>query len=334
MLPEKNIEHLKTITWGLKSSLNDSKTDAYIAKKLTKKMNVQHKFYHTDLSKEPIEKILDRFIKNGEGRIDHISGYLDGFNIWKTLHDENIQGIIRGDEGFGWLSVHSTSDVRNCLGLNLCSDYENLKKITETGFYTQVLPDSFKKSKNESIEKWRDRLYYEYRIPTILAALSDLKLSYVELINPLQFKSILDCVRIMPDSMRTNKLLFRKIVKSVSPKIPYASRGATASFVDVFKSSEVSLLLKKTISNNKESLLFPENFLVEILENIKTSTSDLNKSNTFFLKSFLKSITPYYIKSKIRNNNSLYQNNLDYNTLAFRVFMILKMEEYLSALEE
>jgi asparagine synthetase B (glutamine-hydrolysing) len=44
-----NNKDLKTITWGLKSSLNDSKNDAFVAQKLAKELNVPHKYYHTDL---------------------------------------------------------------------------------------------------------------------------------------------------------------------------------------------------------------------------------------------------------------------------------------------
>uniref|UniRef100_UPI0024959958 hypothetical protein n=1 Tax=Ulvibacterium marinum TaxID=2419782 RepID=UPI0024959958 len=88
---------LNTITWGLNKSQKEKGNDAYIAKKLAKKVNVNNKYYSTDISGESIEIVLKRFIEFGEGRIDHLSGYMDGFKIWKTLFEDGVQGIIRGD---------------------------------------------------------------------------------------------------------------------------------------------------------------------------------------------------------------------------------------------
>ena len=218
---DKNIQRLRTITWGLKSSLEVKGSDAYVAKELANKLNVSHKYYHTDLSEEPVDNIINRFILLGEGRIDHLSGYMDGFKIWKTLFEDEIQGIIRGDEGFGWDQVSSTLTVRLSVGCSLCSDYSNLKDYTKYGFPSQELPQHLNQRKGETLNLWRDRLYHEYRLPTILSALSDLKFPYVEQINPLLSKVILQQVRQLPDHLRTDKALFRKIVNSISPKVDF-----------------------------------------------------------------------------------------------------------------
>ncbi|WP_116772107.1 asparagine synthase-related protein [Maribacter litoralis] len=320
-LKNKNI---KTITWGLEKSLNDPQNDAYIAKQLAENFNVPHNFYSTNLSNEPIEKILERFIKNGEGRIDHIAGYLDGFHIWSVLHNDNVQGIIRGDEGFGWNEVSSELTARLSVGLGMCSDYSNLSKWKSSGLFEQNLPDYLKKSKNESIDQWRDRLYHEYRLPTIVSALSDLKLSYIEQISPLLLRNILEEVRKHPDSLRTEKSLFKRIVTSISPSIPYATRGANAWIYDILKQKDMVELFKKEIKKNIDTGIFPADFLNEILNNLKTTSQDKTKNSSLNIKSFLKSILPTSIKNKIKDNVSSV-NLVDYNQLALRVYISFRM---------
>jgi len=94
-----------------------------IAKKLATKLKVDHKFYYTDLSNEPIELMLQRFLLNGEGRIDHLAGYLDGFRIWQTLYNDGVQGVMRGDEAFGGKKRTTSLAVRLFNDLGLCSDW-------------------------------------------------------------------------------------------------------------------------------------------------------------------------------------------------------------------
>ena len=101
LLMLKNRQGLKAVTWGLESSLRDKRNDAYVARALAKHYNIDHYYFHTDISDEPIEEIFRRFLVAGEGRIDHISGYMDGFRIWKHLYESGYHGIIRGDMAFG-----------------------------------------------------------------------------------------------------------------------------------------------------------------------------------------------------------------------------------------
>lgn len=323
---ENQNQSIKTVTWGLRSSLRMKNNDAYIAKHLARMFNVDHQYLHTDPSKEPVDKILKRFILNGEGRIDHISGYSDGFNIWKKLFEEDIQGVIRGDEGFGWVSVSSPLDVRMSVGLGLCNDYKNLREFCE---YDLSLPSYLDRIEGESLSTWRDRLYHEYRFPTILAALSDLKLSYMEVANPLLSRSILQIIRMMPDKLRTNKRIFKKIVKSMSPKIKYATHGANASPKNILKQKEIVDLFHIELSSECAKSLFSEDFLFKVLKNIEVTEEKKIYNVLFSPKLILRRIIPSRIKSLIREviPSLIY---LDYNILAFRIFIIIKMYKVLS----
>ncbi|MCK7516002.1 MAG: hypothetical protein MZV70_76560 [Desulfobacterales bacterium] len=92
----QNIKYLKCFTWGLKSALKDEYSDAVIAKKICAELNLEHKYFEIDLTDESIEKVLNRFIIASEGRIDHISGYTDGLNLWKIYLKEKFLELCEG----------------------------------------------------------------------------------------------------------------------------------------------------------------------------------------------------------------------------------------------
>lgn len=322
----KNID---TITWGLESSQNIKGNDAKVAKDLALKLKVNNKYYHTDLSDEPIEIIVNRFISLGEGRIDHLAGYMDGFHIWKTLFEDGIQGIIRGDEGFGWTQVSSPYTVRLYTALCGCSDFSNLKDYMENDLPEQQVPNYLKRQEDESLETWRDRIYHEYRIPTILAGLSDLKLSYVEQINPLLSRVILERVRELPDNLRTEKSLFKKLVISMPPKLDFAISGANASPRNILNKLDFVNLLRKELSTDHAKNLIPNNLLEAILDGLMVQDdSKKSSSRSSFIRSYLKRMVPAFIKNSIRSNIS---SSLNYNILAFRVFIILRMHQMLNS---
>jgi len=122
----KKTSGLKSITWGVKRSQSEKLNDAYIAKKLADKLKIDHAFFLTDVSNEPVAKIFNRYLICGEGRVDNPTAYMDGLKIWKDLFESGIQGVIRGDEGFGHFYVKSELDVRMKVGVPLLSDYSNL----------------------------------------------------------------------------------------------------------------------------------------------------------------------------------------------------------------
>ena len=334
----KNIEHLKTITWGLESSLHVKGNDAYIAKELVNMLKVSHKYYPTDISsEESIDTIVNRFLLCSEGRIDHLSGYMDGLKIWKTLFENSVQGIIRGDEAFGWVPVSSHVRARQSAGWNLCSDFSNLKNYKDYGFAVQELPQYFNRKKGETLATWRDRLIQIYGLPNMWSSLSDLKLSYVELINPLLSRKILQQVRELPDHLRTEKALFKKIVTSISPMVDFATKndGANASLNNILRQEKITTMLKKELSSNNAKSIFPAEFLDYILAGIKTERQiKTNKSSLTSLKSSIKRIAPIpiinaiqFIKNAMRQARGL--PSIDHNRLAFRVFLICRMHTIL-----
>jgi hypothetical protein len=323
-------ENLKTITWGLEQSINRKGNDAAVAKELAGKVGVRHRYFHTDVASESIEKVIDRFICCGEGRVDHLSAYMDGLETWrKLLEEESCSGIVRGDEGLGWTPVSSELGVRLSVGIGLCADYRNLDSMIK-GFQLpkQDLPVELHRRKNETLSAWRDRLYHAYRLPTILAALSDVKYSYVEVINPLLARSILHRVRELPDSSRTNKALFKEIVNSVSPNVPYAKEGANANPNSLLRKREIVELMRNEIQSEGAKRIFNSQFLEYVSRCIRDENGSNKESNGKAWRN-IKSLVPRFIRTRIRD--LVAKPSLDGNVLAFRVFLILRMQQVLNS---
>ena len=249
VIPDRDV--LQAITWGAQDSINERGNDAYVAAELAKQLRVKHRFFETDSSCEEPEQILDRFVFCSEGRIDHISGYTDGMAIWNTLLDSGYTGIVRGDEGFGWVAVFNDQQARMSVGCSMCEDFLNLEHLSHTvGLPTQTLPDHLERASNESIAAWRDRLYHSYRISVVLGALSDIKLSYIEQINPLLSGRILNFIRSLSEELRTEKKLFKELIEKISPPVSFASKAAVMPAGNVLRQKRFLRYILSTLQSD------------------------------------------------------------------------------------
>jgi len=315
---------LKSITWGLKDRVKEKGNDAYVANKLAQQEEISHTYFATDSTLGDFEKNFERFLENGEGRIDHLGGYMDGFNIWSTLFENKISGVIRGDEVFGSYNFISDYHLKKFMGLTLPSDYTNLKELSYLNDFSEKLPKEYEKLPYESEAVWRDRLYQSYLVPIFLSALTDLKSSYVEQVNPLLSKRLIYFIREMPDHLRTEKKAFKKIVKSLNFQVPFAKKPAIDSIQNIFREKEVLVLLNKELSSNFAKTIFPDSFLNEMLLKInKKNKTDSKKSFLTLIKNFV----PKKIKKIILKET--FNSTLDYNLLAFRIFLICRMVKLL-----
>ena len=323
LLPKKDVNgnQLSAITWGLKESERAKGSDAYIARRIAKKFKVPHEYYHTNTDAESLELVLDRFFRNGEGRIDRIGGYTDGFKIWKTLYESNIFGIIRGDEVFGSYSFVSDFHLKKFIGLSLCSDYENLKDNDFLNSFRQKVPEQYERKETESVEQWRDRLYQGYLVPIFLSSLSDLKDKYVEQINPLLSREIVKEIRQLPDHLRTDKKAFKTIVDKLSPNERFASSSSTSTVEDFFEQEEMVNIIKKELASPLASKIFPTDFLILVQSKIRIKNP--RKSMSYSLMIRIKKMIPKNFKRKLIKN--ILVAKMDMNLLAFRMFLILRM---------
>lgn len=244
---------LEAVTWGIKAALGDPASDAYIARQLAEHYRIPHRYYETDLSDEPVATLFHRFLIAGEGRVDHISGYMDGFAVWRRLFETGYQGVIRGDEAFGCKAVKSDRDVYKNMSMQLLSDYSNVHHIEGISRLTpQIRPPELERQPAETREMWRDRTNASFEAPLIFAALSDLKLSYVEIVMPLVSRRIIQQVRTMPDALRTNKSAFKRQVLAKDCGIRYAASAAIKPRDSILRESPVASVLSDSLHQGSE----------------------------------------------------------------------------------
>jgi hypothetical protein len=311
----------KCLTWGREAALDEPGNDAYIAQQLAREAGAPHEYASLDISGLDIDTVAGRFLEAGEGRVDHISGYMDGFEIWRTLFASGVTGIIRGDEGFGWKAVASDRQVRFELGLLLLSDYFEPEQLSSWGLEPNDLPPAFGRHSGETLAAWRDRLYHQFRIPVILAALNDLKCGHVEIVNPLLSRRVVSLVRRMPDELRTDKRLFQELVISLSPSIPLASKPAIASPKDIMGSAAFRAWMHGQLLLPEAGCL-PAAFRDKLLAKLSSTTQQTVSSGNP-IKALAKRFLPSGVAAQIKRALPEHRPVLDWNVLAFRASLVV-----------
>jgi len=248
---------IKTVTWGLPESTEEPGNDAQVARQLAATAGVPHRFFPIDSRTSAPEVVLERFLAAGEGRVARISGYVDGFHIWKTLFEEGYDGVVRGDEAFGSIPVSSPYDARCTASLTTLADFFSAEECETFELPEQPLPERLGRGPQETLATWRDRLYQQFRVPTLLAGLTDLKTAYVDVGTPLLSGSVLECVRRLPDALRTEKQLWRDLVSGLLPDVALATRVAIPSLTDFVADRRVLTLLLDELASEHATSLFP-----------------------------------------------------------------------------
>jgi len=144
----------------------------------------------------------------------------------------------------------------------------------------QRWPDSFRRRESESLSSWRDRLYHQWRIPFRLAALNELKTSYVEVVNPFLSREIIAVIRTMPDSLRTNKTLFRRIVENLGPRIEFAKFQSIPERDDVLSGDTARRLITDELSSSYATSLLPVEFLRRLRDKMNNIDGNAGQSRS------------------------------------------------------
>jgi len=320
---------LKTITWGLENSANEKNNDAYIAQAVANYYQIQHSYFATDRSTEDFDTVFQRFLIAGEGRIDHIGGYMDGFKLWSILFNNQITGIIRGDHTFGWSKVFSAEDVYNSLSIKRIYSFSNQEVLGKLDVPGQEIPEYFSRIPGESLSVMRDRLYSVFRVPCILAALNDIKLPYVEVYNPLMTTRVNLFIRTLPDELRTGKKLLKDLINTLSSEIPYTKQEAILTHDRVVQEPNIAIFLKNELNRIPAHSILPPGILSIITGKIELDQTQLKKRSARILYyQKIRGTLPGWSKSFIRKR--IPKQQLDFNLLAFRALIIHRMHVLLN----
>lgn len=320
--------NIKTVTWGLSSAVKDELTDSIIASKIASKLNVSNEYFVTDFKDKSFDPLFNRFLHYGEGRLDHINSFMDGFRMWENLYERGYRNIVRADEAFGWLPSRSEQDVRISLDLHLMEDNANMLPLQNFDLEPQQYPDFCKKLDFESIEEWRDRLYRQFRIPYVLSSLHDLIHPFVEVYNPLLHEDIVSFSKLLPDSLRTNKKIYAKFVSGLIPDVPFAKKSSIPEPAAILRSARIVSMMLDELNSQDSRNLINGKLSSWIQAHLTVDDNQINAIKDNWLIWFKQHI-PWRVKKMLRKDFIKYA--ADFNQLAFRSVIITRMNRTLKS---
>lgn len=327
---------LEAITWGTADALDDPDSDAAVARDLADAADVPHTYHTLPATPADPETVFERFVTAGEGRIDHVAGYVDGFDTFAGLAADGFHGIVRGDVAQSQTRVKSPMHVRFNVNGRLVEDYETLSERPVPGKDRQRWPARFDQRHGESLSTWRDRTYQAYRIPVTLASLTALKTPYVEVVNPLLSRPVVETIRTLPDSARNGKQLLRTDVLDRGPDVRVATNSATPSYEAIFGASDVIDHLHATLDTSSSRDVLGEELVDWTLDSL--IERPLDESGTApsgvewpsivdALKYSVASMMPASIITGFATYTTIEPPSvsIDTNHLAFRLYLIENM---------
>lgn len=309
-----NKKDLNAITWT-KSLENDTKTDLGIAKIIAKQLGLQHKIIH--LENSDFTTVFDLFLKYSEGRIDMISGYLDGFEAWKEIEKMNVFSIFRGDESFSLYNGDNFNLVRHRNGILSPNDFE--KSIDNYLIHKNYNFDAIFEQPNESLNAYAKRLRNGFRVPSILGTLNEIKCFFVEVYNPLLNNSIVEYSKHLNPDVDYREKYFKKFNKGfLSTK--YATKVSIERVDDYLMSHKKEMITKlEKVDKDTFATIGMEYEAVQKLL-VRMASPSKPKSKLSILKSFIpKSFKRKFLKLKKHQLSDL--------RLTFRILILT--ESYL-----
>ncbi|MER8762905.1 hypothetical protein [Mesorhizobium sp. M0968] len=317
---------LQCFSHGRRDALSDPVGDAAVAKSIAIAVGAKFEFLPFDLSDYSPSVLLTSLLHASDGRVSNFTGVLDNLDSFRKLSAEGVRGIVRGDECFGWLETTTEEDVRRGVGLALLSDFYAPAQIAEWGLTCPELPVEWQRRPAESRENWRDRLYQGYRLPLVLAPLSDIVLNFMEVANPLLTHPIIRMVRRLPPNLRTAKKSIKHISLKLKPRIPYATNGSLPPYSEYW-SQGFLIELAAALSNPAAKKVFNNSFIEHVLTLIPLHAAERTNSRRRWGK-LASRFLPKSLRSVLRLTVARPKLGRE---LALNAYMALRVYELLTA---
>ena len=324
---------VKTLTWGLSDDLKRRHSDAWLAVQLAKRYHLNHEFRSIDEPvTESVDTILSRYVALSEACADNFTGYLDGMRIYKQFYEEGVESMVRGEAAVGYYALDDEFEIRRRFELFTLADYSNLSGSWMKQFASQAIPDELRRRPDESLTTWCDRLLMTEKLPKQMAALNEIKTWYCEIHNPLMARSVVAEGLRQTDAQRGNRKLHHDIVHDRCPDLEFArdvtpsrrKRGVlrTRPYVDVMRAT--------LDTGDARELLSPDlvDFLLTNLS--EQETEGLTRKR---LRAQITRYLPEELKKLLRRAAAPSDNRpkMDFNVLAFRAFLAVRMHRLLRA---
>ena len=214
------------VTWTTRGSRRTPLSDGWLAPLLARHFGLSHRFLYLDDAADTSASV-DLFVAAGEGRSDAYSAYVDGQAAWRDLFAAGSCGVVRGDDSFfHYQPPASAASARMGAGSTMLQDFAPTHLVHRLGLAPHTWPARLERRPAESLADYYHRLDQENYATVALSPLNDLKGRYVEVVNPLLSRRIVQLMRTMPQALRLHGRAFMSLADRAAPLVPYARFGS------------------------------------------------------------------------------------------------------------
>ena len=270
------------------------------------------------------DQVLDRFVEAGDSRVDHFNAYTDAFAMWTRFYRAGYRTVVRGDIPFTEGIDLDENAARAHIGLNAFSDYANLDDFDLTGLPDLQRSIGIQREKDESLIRWRDRLYVSWRVPMVISAFADLVNGYVETRSPMMSWRLYSRYSGLPDGKKGNKNHIRTLAKAHDRSgVPFHATPALLPLAAAFDGAARRAYLRTYLAEQCDREHFPESMTASVLAHIGTDVGHSTDGNpvTGFLGSAISQLSdrmPGLVKGYLKARRP---RRLAPMTLAHRVIL-------------
>jgi hypothetical protein len=333
----KRIPISTSLTFGVRNSLNIKYSDLYVANMLAEKFNIKWLCFDSSYNIDNIDSFFEQFIKLGEGRIDVLERFSDGFNWLRDLYNQSFDVIINGMRGQGSARPFSTARL-NLMGqkLSRLEDYSNIPPELKQ-FGKQELHTNLTKESSESWIQYLIKLGQEFFLPYADAALNEISNCYIDSINPLTSKSIVLNNRTVPDKQKEGKKLaidlYNHINQSNAIEFPFANSVSVLQTKDIIRQENIASYINELLMEQND--IFPRQVVLDLIQNTKHDlTKEViytfhNAKNKPGIKRTLLKTSPALAHKLLELKKLNEKPLLDLHLLKYRMFLVVKMKNQL-----
>ena len=312
---------VRCVTWGLAASCNDPQNDAAIALRLAERFGMRHDYFTLDYDDAAPRTLFDRFLRAGEGRVEDFSGYTDGFRAWERLAQDGVSVVLRGDCP-GWGSPYDPISERVARSINmhctLVSDHPEADLIHRLDLVPQRRPEEFFLRDGEALDDYRDRIYNDYELPTCMSAMNDVKCAYVEVVNPLYGRAVVQSASELPRALRHCRAGFERLIGTLVPDIAFSENQADESLESFLAREPVKRELLEELSSPAARAVLSNAACGALAAELERPFGEARQH----LRGRVKAVVPYRLVRAVRPEP---QARVDTLRLAYRTYIASRM---------
>lgn len=271
--------------------------------------------------------VIDSFVEASEGRIDHFNAFSDSFKMWVDFFKCGYRAIIRGDIPYTEGLDLDTVQARIHIGLDLFSDYSNTNDFSVKKYMELQSEYEIRRAEDESLIRWRDRLYASWRVPMVISAFSHQVSGFTENRSPMMNWSLFKLYMGLSDKDKGNKLHIKKLWEKYDRSgVPSHAVGSLRSMNSYFDNAQGRSYLLVKLSALESNEFLSLDLVRSVRDAIskqehKSSGSEIttvSQKARGFLSHHLPELLKAYLKSK-------QVKKLSATTLAYRIILAEKI---------